>query len=59
MHIERAPGASCPRTGNGWPSAIAPKDNRDLQASRLILKHGVNPAVAAQIAALAWPAVTP
>ena len=58
MNLERAPGASRPGHGNGWPSAIAPKDNRDLQELRLILKHGVNPAVAAQIAALAWPAVT-
>lgn len=48
-----------PRNGDGWPSVIAPTENRDWQASRLISKHNLNPALAVEVAALAWPQVTP
>ena len=48
-----------PRSGDGWPSVIAPAENRDWQASRLISKHNINPTLATEVAALAWPQVTP
>lgn len=50
-------GTLCPGHGCGWPSAITPTENRDWQALRLISKHNVHPALAAEVAALAWPVV--